>query len=254
MSDRNTLAGQIALITGASGGLGRHFAYLLANAGASVAACGRAIAKLAETAAAIEANGGRAVALEMDVTDCASIARSVAAAEETLGPIDILVNNSGVSLAKGATQISEAEYDRIMDTNPKGSFFVATSVARGMIARGKGGSIINLSSVAATRPFDQRSVYCMSKAAISHMTRVLALEWAKYGIRVNELAPGWIGTEVNLPFFETDLGRAYLQTFLRKRVGEPEHLDAAFMLLATPAGDFMTGASIVIDDGYSLVH
>jgi NAD(P)-dependent dehydrogenase (short-subunit alcohol dehydrogenase family) len=252
VSDPNGLAGRTILITGASGGLGQHFSRLLTAAGAAVAACARRTDVLERLVADIRQRKGHAIALEMDVMSCASIERAVGAAEQQLGPIHVLINNSGTSLARDAVDITEAAYDRIMDTNAKGSFFVATSVARRMIARGTGGSIINISSVAATRPMDQRSVYCISKAAISHMTRVLALEWAKHNIRVNSIAPGWLGTPDNLALFETPEYRKHLRRFPRQRLGKPEHLDAALMLLATPAGDFITGESILIDDGYSL--
>jgi NAD(P)-dependent dehydrogenase (short-subunit alcohol dehydrogenase family) len=240
------------LITGASGGLGQHFSRLLAGAGAAVAACGRRTDLLAALVDDISREKGRAVALEMDVTSCASIEAAVTAAEAELGPIDVLVNNSGTSLARDAVEVTEADYDRVMGTNAKGTFFVATAVARRMVARGTGGSIINISSVAATRPMAQRSVYCFSKAAISHMTRVLALEWAQHDIRVNAIAPGWLGTPDNRALFERPEYQDHLRRFPRRRLGRPEHLDAALMMLASDAGDFITGESILIDDGYSL--
>lgn len=252
MTDRNGASGRNILVTGASGGLGQHFSRLLSQAGASIAACGRRTDVLAMLVEDIKREKGRAIALEMDVTSCASIAAAVEAAEEALGPIHVLVNNSGTSLARDAVDVTEADYDRVMDTNARGSFFVATTVARRMIARGTGGSIINISSVAATRPMAERSVYCISKAAIGHMTRVLALEWAKHDIRVNAIAPGWLGTPDNRALFETPEYQDHLRQFPRRRLGRPEHLDAALMLLATEAGDFITGESILIDDGYSL--
>jgi NAD(P)-dependent dehydrogenase (short-subunit alcohol dehydrogenase family) len=252
VNETRSLAGRTVLITGASGGLGHHFSRLLAEAGACIAACGRRTDKLDGVVTGIKQGGGVAEWFEMDVMNCSSIERAVAAAEDALGPIHVLINNSGTSLAKDAVEVSEAEYDMIMDTNPKGSYFTATKVAKRMIDHGIAGSIINISSVAASRPIKQRSVYCISKAAIDHMTRVLALEWARYNIRVNAIAPGWLATEDNAKLFERADYQAYLERFPRQRLGKPEHLDVALMLLATPAGDFITGQSILVDDGYSL--
>jgi NAD(P)-dependent dehydrogenase (short-subunit alcohol dehydrogenase family) len=138
-----------------------------------------------------------------------------------------------------------------MATNTRGAFFVAQEVGKRMIERGKGGSIINISSIAGIRPMEMLAIYWMSKAALSHMTRVLAVEWAKYNIRVNAIAPGYIETPANLEFFETEYGEAFLQRFLRRRVGIPQHLDGTLMLLAGSGGDFITGQTIVVDDGYT---
>jgi NAD(P)-dependent dehydrogenase (short-subunit alcohol dehydrogenase family) len=209
--------------------------------------------KLNELVEAIGGEGGRAMAFDMDVTDCGSIARAVAAAEQQLGPIRVLVNNSGVSVRKDAVDMTEADYDFVMTTNARGAFFVAQEVGKRMIGHGKGGSIINISSIAGVRPMEKLTAYCMSKAALSHLTGVLAVEWARFAIRVNAIAPGYLWTPANQAFFETDEGGAFLQKFLRRRVGTAKHLDAALMMMATSAGEFMTGQTVVIDDGYTLV-
>lgn len=253
VTSESELAGQTVLITGASGVLGQHFAQRFAAAGAHVAACARSMDRLDALVASIGADRGRAMAFEMDVTEVDSISRAVEAAERHLGPIRVLVNNSGISQRKDAIDVTPADYDAIMATNARGSFFAAQAVARCMIRHGAGGSIINISSVAAIRPIEMVSVYCMSKSAISHMTRSLAVEWAKFDIRVNAIEPGWLWTPANQALFETAEGKAYLQRFLRHRVGAAHHLDAVLTMMATSAGEFMTGQTVVVDDGYSLV-
>jgi NAD(P)-dependent dehydrogenase (short-subunit alcohol dehydrogenase family) len=253
MTGNSELSDQTVLITGASGVLGQHFARTFARAGARVAACSRSMDRLNALVDSIGAEGGRSMAFEMDVTDLGSISHAVAAAEQQLGPVRVLVNNSGISKRSDAVHVAAADYDDIMATNARGTFFVAQQVGRRMIECGKGGSIINISSVAAIRAMETLAVYCMSKAAISHLTRVLAVEWARFDIRVNAIEPGWLWTPANQALFDTDDGKTYLQRFLRHRVGAAHHLDAVVMMLATSAGDFMTGQSVVVDDGYSLV-
>ncbi len=191
------LDGKIAMVTGASSGLGARFARVLAEAGASVALAARRMERLEALAQRIAAAGARAHAVAMDVTDVESVRAGVAAAEAALGPLDILVNNSGVSATRRIGEVEEHEYDRVMDTNLKGAFFVAQAVGRSMIAAQRPGRIINIASAAGLRPLAQISVYSMSKAAVIHMTRSMALEWGRYGINVNAVCPGYIETEIN---------------------------------------------------------
>jgi hypothetical protein len=244
--------GKTALVTGASSGLGWRFAAVLARAGAHVAIAARRTDRLAELRAEIEAAGGAAFPVEMDVTSVASIRAGVAAAEEAIGGIDILVNNSGLSVTKRAADFEETDYDAVMDTNAKGAFFVAQAAGRAMIAAKRPGRIVNIASAAGLRVLGQLSVYCMSKAAVIHMTRALALEWGRYGINVNALCPGYIETEINRDYWQTDAGRKLVGMLPRRRVGKPEDLDGLLLLLASDQSGFVNGAAIAADDGLSL--
>jgi NAD(P)-dependent dehydrogenase (short-subunit alcohol dehydrogenase family) len=246
------LDGKTALVTGASSGLGWRFATTLAAAGARVALAARRTERLEALKAEIERAGGRAHALALDVTDVASVRAGVAAAEAALGPLDILVNNSGVSVTKRAGEIEEADYDFVMDTNARGAFFVAQAAGRAMIAAKRPGRIVNIASAAGLRVLGQLSVYCMSKAAVIHMTRALALEWGRYGINVNALCPGYIETEINRDYWQTDAGRKLVGMLPRRRVGKPEDLDGLLLLLASDQSGFVNGAAIAADDGLSL--
>jgi len=246
------LDGKNALVTGASSGLGRRFATILASAGARVAVAARRTDRLATLQAEIERAGGRAHAVTLDVTDVASVRAGVAAAAAALGPLDILVNNSGVSVTKRAGEIEETDYDFVMDTNAKGAFFVAQAVGRAMIAAKRPGRIINIASAAGLRALGQLSVYCMSKAAVIHMTRALALEWGRHGINVNALCPGYIETEINRDYWETEGGRKLVAMLPRRRVGQPEDLDALLLLLASEHSGFVNGAVIAADDGLTV--
>jgi NAD(P)-dependent dehydrogenase (short-subunit alcohol dehydrogenase family) len=246
------LDGKTALVTGASSGLGWRFATTLAAAGARVALAARRIERLEALKAEIERAGGRAHALALDVTDVASVRAGVAAAEAALGPLDILVNNSGVSVTKRAGEVEEADYDFVMDTNARGAFFVAQAAGRAMIAARRPGRIVNIASAAGLRVLGQLSVYCMSKAAVVHMTRALALEWGRYGINVNALCPGYIETEINRDYWQTDGGRKLVAMLPRRRVGKPEDLDGLLLLLASEQSGFVNGAVIAADDGLSL--
>jgi NAD(P)-dependent dehydrogenase (short-subunit alcohol dehydrogenase family) len=246
------LDGKTALVTGASSGLGDRFARLLAGAGATVAVAARRMDRLGELVAAVAQDGGRAHAVAMDVTDVASVRAGVAEAEAALGPIDVLVNNSGVSVTARIGDIEEPEYDSIMDTNLKGAFFVAQAVGRRMIATKRPGRIINIASAAGLRPLGQISVYSMSKAGVIHMTRSMALEWGRYGINVNALCPGYIETEINRDYWNTDGGRKLVSMLPRRRVGKPEDLDGLILLLASDRSGFVNGAVIAADDGLTV--
>ena len=252
------LSGRVALVTGASGGLGAQFAKTLSRAGAAVVLASRRLDKLKALRAQIEADGGAAHVVSLDVTDYASIKSGVAHAETEVGPIDILVNNSGVSTTQRIQDVAEEDYDFMFNTNVKGAFFVAQEVGKRMLARAKGaapgsyagGRIINIASMAGLRVLPQIGVYCMSKAAVVQMTRAMALEWGKFGINVNAICPGYIDTEINHHHWETEQGKKLVQMLPRKRIGKPEDLDALLVLLASSESHFVNGAVIAADDGF----
>ncbi len=254
------LSGRVALVTGASGGLGAQFAKTLSRAGAAVVLASRRLEKLKELRAEIEAEGGHAHPVLLDVTDQGSIKSGVAHAETEVGPIDILVNNSGVSTTQRLQDVDEEDYDFIFNTNVKGAFFVAQEVGKRMLARAKGAApgtfsgarIINIASMAGLRVLPQIGVYCMSKAAVVQMTKAMALEWGKFGINVNAICPGYIDTEINHHHWETEQGKKLVQMLPRKRVGKPEDLDALLVMLASGESHFVNGAIIAADDGFGV--
>lgn len=252
MSAARDLTGKTALVTGASSGLGRQFALTLAKAGARVAVAARRTDRLTELADAIRVDGGSVVAVAMDVTDHASIAPAIDRAEAALGPLDILVNNSGISIQRRIIDVTPDDYAQVMGTNAFGSFFVAQAVARRMIERGTAGRIVNIASVVAHKVVRELSVYAMSKAAVVQMTKAQALEWARYNINVNAICPGYIRTEMNAAYWETERGKKFIESFPRRRVGEPEDLDGLLLLLCSGQSGFITGASITVDDALSL--
>lgn len=245
------LTGKCALVTGGGTGLGRAMALALAEAGSDVAIAARRMAPLEATAADIEKRGRKALTLSLDVTDEASVRQAVAEAERGIGPPDILVNNSGVSGAGWAAGLSLAEWDRVQATNLRGAFLMCQAVGRGMIARG-GGSIINIASVAGLVGVKMLAAYGASKGGLIQLTRTLALEWARNGVRVNALAPGYILTDFNREMFSSDAGRRMIQTHIPLgRVGEPSDLRGAVVFLASDASRFMTGAVLTLDGGQS---
>ena len=243
------IRGRVALVTGASSGLGRHFASLLAQRGASVVACARREEALAELADEVAAAGGRLTAQPMDVTDAAGIDAALDAAVAGHGRLDILVNNAGVAMTKSALDVAEDDWDRLMDTNLKGAFLAAQGAARRMRGTG-GGSIVNIASIAGIRVAGRLSTYGASKAALVHLTRSLALELAREGVRVNAIAPGYIETDINRDFFATPAGEALVKRVPQRRLGRPSDLDGALLLLASDAGAYMTGSVVVVDGGH----
>ena len=254
------LTGRVALVTGASGGVGAQFARTLSAAGAAVVWASRRVEKLKTLRAEIEAAGGSAHVVSMDVCDLASIEAAVAQAEMEVGPLDILVNNSGVSTTQRLLEVTEDDYDFMFDTNTKGAFFVAQAVARRMVARAKnagesgfvGGRIINIASMAAMKVLPQIGVYCMTKAAVVQMTKAMALEWGRFGITTNAICPGYIDTEINHHHWATEAGKKLINMLPRKRVGEPKDLDGLLLLLASDQSHFMNGAVISADDGFGI--
>jgi hypothetical protein len=254
------LSGRVAFVTGASSGLGAQFARVLAASGAGVVLAARRIERLKTLRAEIEGNGGDAHVVGLDVSDPASIRAAVAHAETEMGAIDILVNNSGVGLTGKLTEVSPEDYDDVMNVNTRGAFFVAQEVAKRMIARSKGeapgtytgGRIVNVASMAALRVSSGIGVYGMSKAAVVHMTRAMALEWGRFGINVNALCPGYIDTEINHHVWQTEAGQKMVQSMPRKRIGRPEDLDVALMMLCSNQSHFVNGAVISADDGQAV--
>jgi NAD(P)-dependent dehydrogenase (short-subunit alcohol dehydrogenase family) len=250
------LNGKVALVTGASSGLGTRFAKILAEAGAQVVLAARRAERLKELRAEIEAAGGAAHMVSLDVTDYASIKSALAHAETEAGPIDILVNNSGVSTTQRLVDVTPEDYQFVMDTNLRGSFFVAQEAAKRMIMRAKSDPnrqhrIVNIASVAGLRVLSQIGVYCMSKAGVVQMTKAMALEWGRYGINVNAICPGYIETEINREYFRSESGRKLVDMLPRKRVGQPEDLDGLLLLLASDESRFLNGAIMTADDGMS---
>ena len=244
------LSGKAAIVTGASSGLGRHFASTLARAGARVALMARRAERLAAACREIEGFDGRAVPIALDVASGASIHEAVAAAETELGPIAILVNNAGIAVSKPVLEVAEEDWDRVMEVNLRGAWRVAQEVARHMVRLGHGGSIINIASITAFRVAGQLATYAASKAALVQLTKAMALELARHNIRVNALAPGYIETEMNREFFASPAGQAMIKRIPQRRLGRPEDLDGALLLLASDASAYMTGSTIVVDGGH----
>lgn len=256
MGIETNFEGKIAMVTGASSGLGARFAKVLAKAGAQVVLASRRVERLKELRAEIEADGGAAHVVQLDVTDYGSIKSAVAHAETEAGPLDILVNNSGVSTTQRLIDVTPDDYAFVMDTNQRGAFFVAQEVAKRMIARAKGDPrkqhrIVNIASVAGLRVLPQIGIYCMSKAAVVHMTKSMAVEWGRYNINVNAICPGYISTEINAEHFETEQGHKLIDMLPRKRLGQPEDLDGLLLLLTSEESRFLNGAIVTADDGMS---
>ncbi|UCI22785.1 SDR family oxidoreductase (plasmid) [Mesorhizobium sp. B2-1-8] len=239
-----------ALITGASSGLGQHFARLLGSRSFTVVVAARRTDELHTLAAEIEARGGVAHPVSLDVTDPRSVNAAFSVIDDLGLHIDVVVNNAGLSDMKPALDVSANEWDVVMATNLKGVFLVAQAAARKMEAHGKGGSIINIGSILGHRVAGSLASYATSKAGVVHLTEALALEWARHGIRVNSLCPGYIETDLNRAFFASEAGLALLKRIPQRRLGKMEDLDGALLLLATEAGRYITGSSIVVDGGH----
>lgn len=243
------LRGRTALVTGASSGFGAHFGRVLAAAGMHVVLTGRRVDALQAAASAITAEGGRATPMAMDVTDPGSISSVIEAASTLCGRIDVLVNNAGVTISKAALDHTEADFDQVLDTDLKGAFLVATETARHMGSEG-GGSIINIASILGLRQAGHVSAYAIAKAGVIQMTKSLALELARIGVRVNAIAPGYFNTDLNRDFLATDAGQALIKRVPSRRLGELQDLDGPLLLLASDASAHMTGAVLVVDGGH----
>ncbi len=244
------LKGKVALVTGASSGLGRHFAIELAKAGAAVATCARRTGKLADTVAEIEAAGGRALGVGMDVTDPASVARALDAVAGELGTVTVLINNAGVAEGKAALDVTEEDWDRVLDTNLKGAWTVAQAAARRMAEAKTGGVIVNIASVLGLRVSKGVLPYAVSKAGLIQMTKALALELARHNIRVNAIAPGYVETDLNREFLKSEEAQKMIRNIPQRRPGTVDDLTGPLLLLASDASSYMTGAVLAVDGGH----
>lgn len=253
MSDtlnRFRVDGKVALVTGAGTGLGRQFALSLAEAGASVALAGRRREKLKETAALIDEIGARSICLDLDVTDALSVTSCVREVGAELGVPDILVNNAGIARQAFLTDISEEDWDAVLDTNLKGVFLVAQAVARAMIMAEKPGSIINIASILGLGVSKALASYIAAKSGVVHLTKAMALEWCRNGIRVNAIAPGYFVTEINEKAFDQGAHELVKQHVPMGRVGEMAEISGPLLLLASDAGSYMTGSIVTVDGGH----
>ncbi len=247
-----SLENQTALVAGASSGFGAHFARLLAGQGARVVVAARRLDRLETLVAELEADGAQAAAVELDVTRGESVRAAFDAAEQRFGPVTVVSNNAGVVDSKLAVDIEEDDWDRTLNTNLKGAWQVASEAGKRMIAANASGSIVNTASILGLRPALAQASYATSKAALVHLTRCLALEWARKGIRVNALCPGFFVTDMNKDFLASERGQRYLATTPAQRAGEFDELSAPFLLLATGAGSFITGETLAVDGGHRL--
>lgn len=248
-----SLANRTALVTGASSGLGRHFAQVLADAGATVVVAARRLDRLEKVAGEIEKAGGKALAVEMDVTSEASVAAAFEGISQALGrPCDVVINNSGMSREGWFREQSEEDWDAVLDTNLTGVWRVGKHATNAMIAAGAKGSIVNIASITAHRTQFMTTAYCVSKAGVDHLTRHMALENARYGIRVNAISPGYYKTAINDAYLDSEAGEAMRKRIAFRRFGEYRELDGALLLLSSEAGSYMTGSTIVVDGGHLL--
>jgi NAD(P)-dependent dehydrogenase (short-subunit alcohol dehydrogenase family) len=247
-----SLAGKVALVTGASSGLGEHFARVLAAAGAEVVLAARRLDRLQRLQGEIGASGGKAWPVALDVTDRASVARAFDAAESAVGLVTILVNNAGVPSGSFFLKTSERQWRDVLDVNLDGVFRVGQEGARRMAERRTGGSIINIASILGFGAIKSLSTYAASKAAVVSLTRSMALELARDSIRVNAIAPGYFSTEFNDTFLASEAGRRLLSRVPMERAGQLRELDGPLLLLASDAGAFMTGSVITVDGGHRL--
>jgi NAD(P)-dependent dehydrogenase (short-subunit alcohol dehydrogenase family) len=245
-----TLAGHNALVTGANGSLGAHFALTLARAGANVAVGARRVDSVVQVAGEIAALRRRVARVALDVTDAASVATALHQAEAALGPIDVVVNNAGIAITKPLLDHTEDDWLQVIDVNLNGAWRVAQAAARRMVANGKGGSIVNVASIIGLRVAAQVPSYAASKAALIQLTKAMALELARHRIRVNALAPGYVETGMNHDFFASDAGQAMIKRVPQRRIGTADELDGALLLLTSDAGSYMTGSVVTVDGGH----
>ncbi len=245
------LEGRVAIVTGASSGLGRHLALVLARAGAKVALAARRLERLDDLRQEIEAFDGRAIPIQLDVTDAASVAACVAAAETELGPISVLVNNAGIGVGADSLEHGKADWDRVLETNLTGVWLMAQETARHMVRLGRGGSIVNIASILGLTGKASLPAYCASKGGVVNLTRAMALDLADRNIRVNAIAPGYFETDINRAYLDSAEGQAMTARIPLKRTGSFEDLDGALLLLASDASRYMTGSILVVDGGHT---
>ncbi|WP_372966518.1 SDR family NAD(P)-dependent oxidoreductase [Marinobacter sp.] len=250
INDLFSVAGKRVLITGASSGLGRHFAHTMAKAGAQVVVGARRVDRLDDLVADIHQNGGSATAMALDVTSRESVVSCLDGICSRFGGLDVVVNNAGVSDTKAVLDYTDDDWDAIVQTNLKGAWIVAQESARRMAETG-GGSIVNVTSILATRLAGAVGPYCAAKAGLAHLTRSMALELARYKIRVNALAPGYVMTEINQDFLQSEAGERLKKRIPAREFCQVADLDGALLLLASDAGKAMTGSEIVVDNGHA---
>jgi NAD(P)-dependent dehydrogenase (short-subunit alcohol dehydrogenase family) len=247
-----SLEGRCAFVTGASRGIGRSIALALGKAGAAVACAARALDQVESAAAEIESAGGRARALRLDVTQGAQVIEAVREAESALGSIDILVNNAGITLEKKTVDVTDEDWDAVLATNLTAMFRCARAVAPGMIERGRG-KVINVGSMYGRLGVPRYAAYCASKAAVDGLTRSLAAEWARHGIQVNCLAPGYMNTDIpRAAMADPETRERFLSKVPARRLGEPAEAATLVVYLASPASDFMTGQTVYLDGGRTM--
>ena len=248
MSKLFDLSGKVALVTGASSGLGAHFAKCLGEAGASLVLAARRADRLESLQAELVQQNVTAKTVELDVQSSESISSALA----TAGPLDVVVNNAGISIVKPALEMPDKDWDAVVDTNLRGAWLIAQGAAKRWVAEKRPGSIVNIASILGLRTIGQVAPYNASKAGLIHLTRALAMEWARYHIRVNAICPGYIETEMNSAFWKTPGGQKLIERIPQRRIGQPEHLDGALLLLASEAGTFMTGSVLTVDGGHTV--
>lgn len=245
------LDGHRALVTGASSGLGQHFALTLAKAGAEIAVAARRADKLTALLTQIEAAGGRGAAVSLDVTSAASVGACFDEINDLMGgPVDIVINNAGVTVTKPLLQHTEQDWDLVVDTNLKGGWLVAQEAARRLVAVNRPGSLINIASILGERVAGGVAPYAVSKAGLVQATKAMALELARFGIRVNAILPGYVTTDLNREFLASPAGEKLRARIPTRRFGMPEDLDGPLLLLASAAGRHMTGAVLAVDGGH----
>jgi NAD(P)-dependent dehydrogenase (short-subunit alcohol dehydrogenase family) len=248
------VAGRVALVTGASSGLGANFAKLMAREGASVVVAARRKERLEALVEDIRQAGGKALAVSCDVTDEASVIAAYDAAEAAFGVVDTVINNAGMTTSASALEQTAEEFGQVLDLNVKAVFVSAREAARRMIkaqtaARGR---IVNIASIGARHVLPGVAAYCASKAAVVMLTRSLAREWAKYGLNVNSLSPGYVATELNTDWLNSESGQKMLSKTARRRVMDADSLDEAMLFLCSDGSKFVTGTDVVVDDGQTM--
>ncbi|CAA0106243.1 3-oxoacyl-[acyl-carrier-protein] reductase FabG [Halioglobus japonicus] len=247
-----SLEGKVALVTGASSGFGQHFAPVLSRAGAKVVLAARRTDLIQKEADSINAAGGEAIAVTMDVTSSESIAQALDEVERAFGVVTVVINNAGITIPKLLLDLTDDDWTKVIDTNLNGVAYVTREAARRMIAAGTGGSIVNIASILAERVQKALTNYAASKAAVVQFTKTAALELAQHKIRVNALCPGYFQTELNGEWFKTPDGQALIKRIPQRRTGNLEELNGPLLLLASDAGSLMTGSAVIVDGGHVL--
>lgn len=250
LATRLTLQGKTALVTGASGGLGRQIALTLAGAGADLVLCARNQERLAPLVGEVETLGVKAQAVAMDIADPGSVERAMVGVNGSVGALDVVVNNAGVTLTKSLLELEPHEWDQVLDTNLRGAWLVAQAAVRAMAQASRPGVVLNIASILGERVAGGVAPYCASKAGLIHLTRAMALEWARLGVRCNALLPGYIATDLNREFLASEAGERLRLRIPTRRFGSLEDLDGPLLLLCSDAGLHITGTALAVDGGH----